>query len=136
MVYLFFFWQDWSLSLGLCACKSDTVPLEPHLQFILLWLFLEMDGVSQTIYLDWPWTTILPISAFQAARITCVSHCCLANMVYLFWPSFMSLIEFERLCLGFLIMEIIKVYLKIYSQRWSEKKKQRWSEQFGNCQHV
>jgi hypothetical protein len=35
---------DWGLISGLCACKADAgeagnLPLEPHLQSILLWLF-------------------------------------------------------------------------------------------------
>jgi hypothetical protein len=32
------------------------------------------DGVSQTTFLSWPLTTVLPISASQIARITGVSH--------------------------------------------------------------
>jgi hypothetical protein len=54
------------------ACKADTLPLESHLQFILLWLF-------------WRWylsnylpklvsTLILPILASQVARIIGVSR--------------------------------------------------------------
>jgi hypothetical protein len=39
--------------------------------FVLV--ILEM-GVSQTIFLDWPQTATLPISASQVARITGVSH--------------------------------------------------------------
>jgi hypothetical protein len=35
----FFFWWDWSLHSGLQACKAGTLPLEPHLQSTLLWLF-------------------------------------------------------------------------------------------------
>jgi hypothetical protein len=33
--------QMWhsSLNSGLCACKAVALPLEPYLQFILLWLF-------------------------------------------------------------------------------------------------
>jgi hypothetical protein len=32
---------DWGLNSGLCTCKAGAVPLEPHLQSVLLW-FLEM----------------------------------------------------------------------------------------------
>jgi hypothetical protein len=32
------------------------------------------DGISGTIYLDWLWTSILPISASQVAKITGVRH--------------------------------------------------------------
>jgi hypothetical protein len=41
------------------------------------------DGVSWTIYPGWPWTLILPISASQVARITGVSHQCLALLLNL-----------------------------------------------------
>jgi hypothetical protein len=34
-----FFWWDWSLNSGLHTCKTGAVPLKPHLQSILLWLF-------------------------------------------------------------------------------------------------
>jgi hypothetical protein len=27
------------LNSGLCACKTGALPLEPYIQFILLWLF-------------------------------------------------------------------------------------------------
>jgi hypothetical protein len=46
--FFFFFKQAW----GLNSCKAVALPLEPHLQTILLWLFL--DGVLQTIYPGWP----------------------------------------------------------------------------------
>jgi hypothetical protein len=35
---------DWGLNLGLCSCNAGTLPLEPDLQSILLWLFFG-DGV-------------------------------------------------------------------------------------------
>jgi hypothetical protein len=31
--------ENFGLNSGLHACKAGTVPLEPHLQSILLWLF-------------------------------------------------------------------------------------------------
>jgi hypothetical protein len=37
-------------------------------------LFIGYEGVLQTVCLGWPQTEILPISTFQIARITCVSH--------------------------------------------------------------
>jgi hypothetical protein len=37
------------------------------------------DGVSWTVCMGWPWTMILLISASQVARITCMSHRCLAS---------------------------------------------------------
>jgi hypothetical protein len=36
--------------------------------------FVHWDVVSETFCLDWPWTTILPISSSQVAKITGVSH--------------------------------------------------------------
>jgi hypothetical protein len=47
----FFFWVGLGFELKLCACKGGTLMLEPHHQFILLWLF--GDGVSGTICLGW-----------------------------------------------------------------------------------
>jgi hypothetical protein len=35
----FFFFMDLGLNSGLCDCKAGTLPLEPHLQSIFLWLF-------------------------------------------------------------------------------------------------
>jgi hypothetical protein len=37
--FFFFFWWDWSLNSGICAWKAGALPLEPHFQSILLWLF-------------------------------------------------------------------------------------------------
>jgi hypothetical protein len=74
-MYLGFFWWDWA---GLPICKAGALPLEPHLQFILLWLF--GDGVALTICLDWPQTVILLISVSQVARIIDMSHWCPARI--------------------------------------------------------
>jgi hypothetical protein len=38
-IYYLFFWWDWYLNSGLHDCKAGALPLEPHLQSILLWLF-------------------------------------------------------------------------------------------------
>jgi hypothetical protein len=35
----FFFWWDWGFNSALCTWKVGTLPLEPHLQSLLLWLF-------------------------------------------------------------------------------------------------
>jgi hypothetical protein len=35
----FFFGRDWGLNSGLCTCKPGALPIDPHLQSILLWLF-------------------------------------------------------------------------------------------------
>jgi hypothetical protein len=37
--YLFAYLVGWDLNSGLCACKTGALPLEPYIQFILLWLF-------------------------------------------------------------------------------------------------
>jgi hypothetical protein len=39
VIALFFFWWDWGLNSGHHVCKAGILPLEPHLQSILLWLF-------------------------------------------------------------------------------------------------
>jgi hypothetical protein len=41
LLIIFFLW-DWGLNLRLCACKAGALLHESHLQYILLWLFLEM----------------------------------------------------------------------------------------------
>jgi hypothetical protein len=38
-VVLIKFWWDWSVNSGLCSCQARALPLESHLQSILLWLF-------------------------------------------------------------------------------------------------
>jgi hypothetical protein len=53
---------------GLCTCKVGALPLEPHPQFILFWLF--WGWISQTICPGWPWTELLFISASQVAEVT------------------------------------------------------------------
>jgi hypothetical protein len=63
---------------GLHAYKAGALPLEPHQQCILVWLFLEMGGLVN-ICLGWPWTLILLKSAYQVSRITSVSHWYLAR---------------------------------------------------------
>jgi hypothetical protein len=49
------------------------------------------DGLSRTICLDWHGALTLPISAFQVARLTCVSHQCSAFL-------FLKLI-LKRICI-------------------------------------
>jgi hypothetical protein len=86
---IFFFWWDWGLNSGPCTCKSGAILLEPYLETILLWCLGE--GVFQIICLGWFWSSILPISASQVARITGVSHWCLAGKWYfliLFWVCY------------------------------------------------
>jgi hypothetical protein len=34
-----FFWWNWPLNSGLHTCKEGILPLEPHFQPFLLWLF-------------------------------------------------------------------------------------------------
>jgi hypothetical protein len=65
-LFFFFFGKNWGLNSGLCSYKAGALP---HLQSILLWLFLEI-----RVYPGWPPTGILRISACQVARITGVSH--------------------------------------------------------------
>jgi hypothetical protein len=60
-----------------------TVPLELHLQSILLWSFWRWDSLKLSTP-RWPWVVILPIFASQVARITGMSLQCLASII-LFW---------------------------------------------------
>jgi hypothetical protein len=64
----FFFLMGCGLNSGLHTCRAGALPLEPHIQSILLWLF--GDRVSRTIFSFWPSTTILLISASQVVGIT------------------------------------------------------------------
>jgi hypothetical protein len=59
----------WSLNSGLCICKASTPQLEPHLQFILFWLFLEMGG-SHELFAG----AGSPDFSLQVARIIGPSH--------------------------------------------------------------
>jgi hypothetical protein len=49
--------------------------------------YFEDGGVSQSIFLDWPWTTILPISVSQVARITGASPRSLAKTQHFYVPQ-------------------------------------------------
>jgi hypothetical protein len=51
------------LNLGLHACKAGTLPLEPHLQSILFWLF-------------WRWGLVIYLSrlALNSAGMTGMGH--------------------------------------------------------------
>jgi hypothetical protein len=76
--YLFiFFWWDWGLNSRLHTCKAGSLPLEPNLQSILLWLFWRSGGISWTTYMGWPPTVILLVSASQAGRTTGWANGCL-----------------------------------------------------------
>jgi hypothetical protein len=70
------------MKLGLGACKAGTRPLEPLLQYILVWLFWRWD--LRTVFPDWPHAIILPISDSQVARITGISHQHLVNNMFSF----------------------------------------------------
>jgi hypothetical protein len=54
------------------SLQTAALPFEPHLQPLLLWLFLETG--PQTICLSWSQITIFQISASQVASITDMSH--------------------------------------------------------------
>jgi hypothetical protein len=75
-MFIFFKW-DWGLNAGFYTCKAGSLSLKSLLQSICPGNF--GDGVLWTICLSWPWTMILPISASEVARITCMSHQCLAR---------------------------------------------------------
>jgi hypothetical protein len=60
------------LNLGILVCKAGTLPFEPHLQSILLWLFWRWGPPELFAWVGSE--PVLLISAFQIARITGVSH--------------------------------------------------------------
>jgi hypothetical protein len=91
---IFFFLVGLGLNSGLHTCKVGALMLETHIQYILLWLFWRW-GVSQTTCPGWPWTLILLISASQVARITGVSHQCLAQFTFY---ACVTLLKNEILC--------------------------------------
>jgi hypothetical protein len=64
------------LNLGLHVCKVGALLLEPHLQYILLWLFW---GWGLVNYLSGLALNLDPISASQVTRIIGVSHQHLAH---------------------------------------------------------
>jgi hypothetical protein len=73
--------------------RYSTTYTTPPVHFALV--ILEM-GVSGTIYLGWPQTSILPISASQVASITGMSHRCLAEDWILI--SHQYLVFFPSIC--------------------------------------
>jgi hypothetical protein len=68
------------LNSGLHACKAGTLLLEPHLQFILLWIFWGLANYLPRVASNSdPPNLNLPISTSQVASITCMSHQHLAD---------------------------------------------------------
>jgi hypothetical protein len=59
------------VGLGVCKRKAGALPLEPHLQSILLWLFWKWG--PENYLMGWPHIMILLISASQGTSITGVS---------------------------------------------------------------
>jgi hypothetical protein len=112
---IFFFGWGWFWNSGiLCTCKASSLLHDPHLQSILLWLFWRWN--LETVCLGWPQTLILPISAFQEASMTGVSHWSLAykyilsheNNEHAFEvlriPSVMVPIAFRLCCLFYMYL--------------------------------
>jgi hypothetical protein len=64
--------RDWDLNQGLQACKEALYYLSHTSSTFFSGYF--GDGVSQTICPGWSWAVILPVSAFQVARILGISH--------------------------------------------------------------
>jgi hypothetical protein len=59
----FFFWWDWGLNSRQALYHLGHISRSYCSGYF-------GDGVSKTVFLDWPPTVILPISAFQVVRIT------------------------------------------------------------------
>jgi hypothetical protein len=64
LLLLLLSWWDWGLNSGLHTCKAGALLLQPHLQFILLWLFLEI-GSHDLLALS---TFELPSSQSQSPK--------------------------------------------------------------------
>jgi hypothetical protein len=76
----FFFFVVWEFELSVSHLLASTTWVTPSAPF--------QDRVSGTIYTDWSVISVFLISAPQVARITGVSHWCLANF-------FLVVLEFE-----------------------------------------
>jgi hypothetical protein len=60
------------LNAGLCTRKADALPLQPHLQSILFWLFLEIRSQKLFLQLDSncdPLNFSLPTGILYCAKI-------------------------------------------------------------------
>jgi hypothetical protein len=66
------------LNSSLHTCKVGSLPLESQPQPIILYI-----GVSWTVCPGWPWTIMLPFSAFQVARSTGKNHWHLTDFEFL-----------------------------------------------------
>jgi hypothetical protein len=76
-IYLFICLFQWEsgLNSGLWSFKANALPLEPHLQSLLLFI---LEAGSYRLFIWLPRTKILQISASQVARIT--SQQCLSTL--------------------------------------------------------
>jgi hypothetical protein len=98
-MFFFCLW-DWSLNSDLHTWKASILLLEPYLQSILLWLFWRWGLVSY--FSGCSQTSVLPISASQVARITAMSHQCLAICynIFIYYLFFVALeLELRASCL-------------------------------------
>jgi hypothetical protein len=66
--FLFFFFVELGFELRALSLQAGALAFESHVPFIFA-LVIFGDGISWTISLGWPQTTILPIWASQVARI-------------------------------------------------------------------
>jgi hypothetical protein len=71
-IRFFFLDETRGLNSGLHTCKAGTLPLEPHLQSMLLWLFWRQGLMNYLPGLAWNHDP--PNLTSQAARITYVNH--------------------------------------------------------------
>jgi hypothetical protein len=100
VIMFFFCLWDWSLNSDLHTWKASILLLEPYLQSILLWLFWRWGLVSY--FSGCSQTSVLPISASQVARITAMSHQCLAICynIFIYYLFFVALeLELRASCL-------------------------------------
>jgi hypothetical protein len=85
LVFFFKSWWDW-FELRAFAVGKQTLYHLNHTTRQFALVILEME-FSWTVCLGWPWTTTLPISASQVARITGLSHWCPTHslLIPLYW---------------------------------------------------
>jgi hypothetical protein len=85
---------DWHLNLGLRICKAGVLPLEPHLQSILLWLFWRWGsccllGLASNLHLLDP---SLPSSCVLLIQFACVLLKVFCTCIYKgYWSAVLCL---------------------------------------------
>jgi hypothetical protein len=83
--------------------------------------------LSQTLYLGWPWTIILPICAFQIARITGLNHhgrtqiLILYMYYYIRMKSLWTINFVDKKFLNFVVFQMLDFCITVESRKYSSK---------------